>query len=153
MWHSNVTTLLTSKSATTTLRESLISSSRKNQDKDQGNVTASSESSYSTIIVVPNNTDGQSLTLIPESLNQPVLTFPQRMFDNQQYAFCSSRYSKFSWLDYQEGTDSVFCFYCVVADRRGLPVTKNKDDAFCKVGFTNWRNLKSTKTQVPIMKR
>ena len=27
----------------------------------------------------------------------------------------------------------------MVADRRGLPVTKNKDEAFCKVGFTNWK--------------
>ena len=27
----------------------------------------------------------------------------------------------------------------MVADKRELPITKNKDDAFCKVGFTNWK--------------
>ena len=100
------------------------------QDKDESDMTESSETSCSA---------SSTPTLIPEKPNQPVLAFPQRGFGNQQRAFCSSWYSKYAWLHYQEGTDSVLCFYCMVADMRGLPVTKNKDEAFCKVGFTNWK--------------
>ena len=111
-------------------RESLASSSR--QSLRQGDMIAS-ETASST------EQNGSEHTLTPESPNQPVLTFPQRMFGNQQRAFCSSWYSKYPWLHYQVGTDSVFCYYCMIADKRGLPMTKNKDDAFCKVGFTNWK--------------
>ena len=43
------------------------------------------------------------------------------------------------WLHYQEGSDTVLCFYCMVAEMRNLPVSRNKDDVFCKSGFTNWK--------------
>ena len=116
------------KSATAGSRESLAPSSRKNQGNDQ---CASNETTHST--------SSTEQTLIPESPNQQVFTFPQWMFGSQQRSFCSSWYNKYPWLHYLESTDSVLCFYCMVADRRGLPVTKNKDEAFCKAGFTNWK--------------
>ncbi len=55
-----------------------------------------------------------------DSPNQPELSFPQRIFGMQKQSFCSSWYVKYKWLHYQEGTDRVFCYYCLVADKRGL---------------------------------
>ena len=86
-------------------RESLASSSR--QSLRQGDMIAS-ETASST------EQNGSEHTLTPESPNQPVLTFPQRMFGNQQRAFCSSWYSKYPWLHYQVGTDSAPCIYIIV---------------------------------------
>ncbi|KAI6656107.1 Zinc finger MYM-type protein 1-like [Oopsacas minuta] len=80
--------------------------------------------------------------LVPESLYQPFLLFPQRSFGNQQRAFCSSWYSKYPWLHYQEVCDSVLCFYCLVAYKRGLgsiASNKSSDDKFTKIGLSNWK--------------
>lgn len=77
--------------------------------------------------------------LIPGSPHQPVLSFPLRKFGDQQRGFSASWYRKYPWLHYQEGNDNVLCFYCLVADKRGLPVSGNKDDVFSKTGFDNWK--------------
>ena len=47
-------------------------------------------------------------SLIPDSPNQPELSFPQRIFGTQKRSFCSSWYGKYKWLHYLEGTDRVF---------------------------------------------
>ena len=64
------------------------------------------------------------VSLIPISANHPMLSFPMRTFGKQRRAFCSSWY---------------LCFHCHVADMRGLPVTQNRDQAFTKLGFSNWK--------------
>ena len=78
-------------------------------------------------------------SIIPEKPNHPVISFPQRSIGRQKRSFCSSWYAKYPWLHYQESSDSVLCFYCHVAERRHLPVSLNKDDAFTKMGFINWK--------------
>ena len=85
------------------------------------------------------SSDACTASLLPESPNQPVLSFPMRTFGSQQRAFRASWYSKYSWLHYQESSDSVLCFYCCVAERRGLLIAGSKDDAFTKLGFSNWK--------------
>lgn len=85
-------------------------------------------------------TDPEPACLIPESAHQPVLSFPQHTFGKQERAFCSYWYGKYPWLHYQD--DSVLCFYCLVADKRGLgSVVRNKslDDKFTRIGFSNWK--------------
>ncbi len=59
-----------------------------------------------------------STSLMPDSPNQPELSLPQRIFRTQKRSFCSSWYGTYKWLHYQEGTDRVFCYYCLVADKR-----------------------------------
>jgi hypothetical protein len=75
--------------------------------------------------------------LIPERAHQPVSL---HTFGKQQCKFCLSWNSKYPWLHCQEADDSV-CFYCLVADKRGLGVVRNKsfDDVFTKTGFSNWK--------------
>ena len=92
----------------------------------------------------PPNRTSEAACLIPERAHQPLLQFPLRSFGKQQRAFCASWYSKYPWLHYQEADDSVLCFYCLVAEERGLgssAVVRNKstDDAFIRTGFSNWK--------------
>ena len=82
--------------------------------------------------------------LIPEKAHQPLLHFPMRSFGKQQRAFCPSWYNKYPWLHYLEADDSVVCFYCLVAEMRGLSSSaavrnKSADDAFIRTGFSNWK--------------
>ena len=77
--------------------------------------------------------------MIPEKAHHPELLFPLREFGKQRRSFCSSWYCKYPWLHYQEGSDSVLCYYCLVADKRGLQITHNKDEAFTRNGFSNWK--------------
>ena len=77
---------------------------------------------------------------IPEKAHQPFVSrFPKRTLGKQQRAFCSAWYAKFPWLHYQEGEDKVYCFHCLVSNRRHYPVSLNKDDAFIKNGFSDWK--------------
>lgn len=78
-------------------------------------------------------------SIIPEKPNQPVLSFPQRTIGRQKRSFCSSWYSKYPWLHYQVTDDSVLCFYCHIAEKRHLPISTNKDQAFTTTGFSNWK--------------
>ena len=45
----------------------------------------------------------------------------------------------YPWLHYQAGNDTVLHFYCLVADKCGLQITNNKDEAFTRSGFSNWK--------------
>jgi hypothetical protein len=76
------------------------------------------------------------VSLIPITANHPMLSFPLRTIGKQRRAFCSSWYRTYPWLHYQEAMDSVLCFHCHVADMRNL---QNKDQAFTKSGFSNWK--------------
>jgi hypothetical protein len=69
-------------------------------------------------MTVTHVTGASSCLVIPDSAHQPVVKFPVRTYGKQQRAFCSSWYSKYPWL--QEAEDSVLCFYCLVAEKRGL---------------------------------
>ena len=76
-----------------------------------------------------------SRTHIPDKAHQPV---------KQQQAVCSLGHTKFPWLHYQKG-DQVYCFHCLVSDRRHYHVSLNKEDAFIKNGFQigkkHWKNF------------
>ena len=78
-------------------------------------------------------------SIIPDKPHQPVLSFPCHTIGKQRRSFCASWYSKYPWLHYQEASDSVLCFHCHVAEKRHLPVTLNKEDAFITAGFSNWK--------------
>ena len=69
-------------------------------------------------MTVTHVTGASSCLVIPDSAHQPVVKFPLRTYGKQQRAFCSSWYSKYPWL--HEAEDSVLCFYCLVAEKRGL---------------------------------
>ena len=109
------------------------------EDNFNGSETVTTDDELGDVHQPAVSSDQPDVSLIPLSANHPVLSFPLRTFGKQRRAFCSSWYRSYPWLHYQEATDSVLCFHCHVADMRGLPVTQNKDQAFTKLGFSNWK--------------
>ena len=107
-------------------------------EETKGNETKA----FRTNIIEPKQDDSEPKQpdLIPESPHQPCIPFPMKTFGKQQRSFSSSWYSKYPWLHYQEESDSVLCFYCLVAEKRELPVTGNWDLTFSRKGFSNWKN-------------
>ena len=85
------------------------------------------------------NPTSQLAILIPHKASQTILSFPLRTFGKQQRGFNTSWYKTFPWLHYQEGSDSVLCFYCLVADKRGLKISGYMDEMFTNTGFSNWK--------------
>ena len=85
------------------------------------------------------NPTSQPAILIPPKASQPILSFPPRTFGKQQRGFITSWNKTFPWLHYKEGSDSVLCFYCLVADKRGLEISGYMDEMFTNTGFSNWK--------------
>ena len=76
--------------------------------------------------------------------NQPTtLCFPKRTFGKKQpvkRAFQRSWFKSWSWLHYDEATDTSFCYYCGKAEQEGKLKATNKDVAFITKGFNNWKD-------------
>ena len=77
--------------------------------------------------------------LIPQCPHQTCIPFPMKTFGKQQRSFSSSWYSKYLWLHYQEGSDSVLCFYCLLTEKCRLPVAGNWDLTVSRKSFSNWK--------------
>lgn len=87
----------------------------------------------------PTGSEQGTFVTIPERPHQPKITFPHRTFGKQKRAFCATWFDRFPWIHYQDATDVVFCYYCLVAEMRSLPTTAYKEDTFAKTGFFNWK--------------
>ena len=46
----------------------------------------------------------------------------------------------FSWLDYDENKDVVFCHFCRMADKNQQLNVPSKEPTFIKSGFSNWKD-------------
>ena len=55
-------------------------------------------------------------------------------------SFQSKWFDKYTWLHYDEGKDSAYCFTCKTADEQNKLRTKYKDIAFISRGFNNWKD-------------
>ena len=76
------------------------------------------------------------VSMIPVKAHHPNLYFSLRTFGKKRYALCSVWYP---WLHYCKTNDSAVCFYCHIAELKNLPIAHNKDPAFSKLGFCNWK--------------
>ena len=66
--------------------------------------------------------------------------FPTRRFGKNQRRFKPKWCKTWEWLTYCIDKDSVLCFYCHNADRKGhLTAAHKKEDVFISKGFTNWK--------------
>ena len=77
--------------------------------------------------------------------NQPTgsYVFPKRYFGKSQppRSFLPEWFKKFSWLHYEETTDSAFCSVCMNAVKQ-LHSSK-RDESFITRGYTNWKHATS----------
>ena len=70
-------------------------------------------------------------------MNQPVTDFPVKLIAGQNRKFNAAWYERFSWIDYDIGSDSAYCGIC-----RSFPkLTNNNNKAnFTELGFSDWKN-------------
>ena len=77
-------------------------------------------------------------------LNQPRgFKYPFREFGKTKIVrrcFQQWLYDVFSWLDYEENKDVVFCHICRKADQSQQLNVQSKKSAFIKSGFSNWKD-------------
>ena len=108
---------------------------------DQEELSESVAANESPVVASQLTSSSTSLNVevIPEKAHHPEMFFSLRTFGKQKRSFCLYWFQKYPWLHYQEGRDVVLCFYCHVAERRHLPISPNKDEAFIKLGFSNWK--------------
>ena len=56
-------------------------------------------------------------------------------------SFQVSWFEKCTWLHYGPEVKDILCFYCMTTSVKDVSsLAKKRDDAFCSVGFTNWKN-------------
>ena len=59
----------------------------------------------------------------------------------ERRSFQDNWYDSFSWLDYDESKDAVYCYICRLADsQKKLCNTPLKEPAFINSGFSNWKD-------------
>ena len=81
---------------------------------------------------------------VVEGPHQPqTYNFPSRPFRKTKvvhHSFQGKWFDKYTWLHYDEGKDSAYCFTCKTADEQNKLRTKYKDSAFISRGFNNWKD-------------
>ncbi|XP_022162586.1 zinc finger MYM-type protein 1-like, partial [Myzus persicae] len=69
--------------------------------------------------------------------HQPLLvSFPKKLFGKQNRSFSSKYYKDYTWIEYSQNKDLVFCFYC-----RNFGTSSNSEEVFTKSGFKDWKKI------------
>lgn len=80
---------------------------------------------------------------IPEQ-NQPKnYKFPARYFGQTKPVkryFQGEWFDQYTWLHYSEDGDKAFCYLCMQGQTRKLITETKAEQAFVKIGFTNWKD-------------
>jgi hypothetical protein len=72
---------------------------------------------------------------------QQVLSKTAKRENEKKISFQVSWFQRFSWLHYCPGRKGVLCFHCMTATEKDvLSLVMKRDEAFCTVGFRNWKN-------------
>ena len=109
--------------------------------------TSSVTQTCNTNINTSDNTARHQITYIKP--NQPAtnVDIPHQLLtkthkrDEKKLSFQVSWFNKFNWLHYCPDLKGVLCFYCMTASEKDvLSLVAKRDDAFCSVGFSNWKN-------------
>ena len=67
-------------------------------------------------------------------------SFPFTLFGKKSRSCQADWFDEYQWLHYDISKDKVFCIICMKQDQLGnLKSAKNKEDAFIKDGFNNWK--------------
>ena len=74
--------------------------------------------------------------------------FPKRTFGlkiPELRSFQPVRFTRWSWLDYDEDGDKVFCFVCKKAFSENKLCSSKLEDTYITRGYTNWKDATSQK--------
>ena len=89
---------------------------------------------------------GRDRAPLDETPHQPrKYCFPERCFGSkgEKRSFKAAWFDSWAWLDYQEVSDSVVCFYCSRASSRRMlsqGLYGKREEAFLSSGFINWKD-------------
>ena len=76
--------------------------------------------------------------------HQPrTFNFPFRIFGNESItkrSFLPKWFDTFTWLDYDESNDCVYCYICRLALSKKKLKLPQRDLSFTHLGFTNWKD-------------
>lgn len=68
------------------------------------------------------------------------LIHAKRQQGKQNRFVCEAWFRSYKWLTFCLTVNKVYCFYCRIADSKGLlTFSKRSDDSFTKTGFCNWK--------------
>ena len=77
--------------------------------------------------------------------NQPKdFHYPKKKFGKEERGFLPSWYDKWTWLDYDEIKDCVFCIFCKNANHHGMLNDVKIEASFITSGFNHWKHATST---------
>ena len=110
-------------------------STNANVDKENNPVEAT------TSVEVPSKSSRSTETeIVNEKLSQPdnTFVFPKTAVAKQNRSCQAQWFVEYKWLDYSEVNDNVTCFICKKQLQK-LDQEKNKEDAFLRTGFRNWK--------------
>lgn len=62
------------------------------------------------------------------------MSFPKKLFGKQNRSSSSKYYKEYTWIEYSQNKDLVFCFYC-----RNFGAGSNSEEVFTKSGFKDWK--------------
>ncbi|XP_066910497.1 zinc finger MYM-type protein 1-like [Clytia hemisphaerica] len=66
--------------------------------------------------------------------------FPKKKCGSRERSCQHAWFETYDWLHYDESTQSVFCHYCMVQERKGnLKDQGSKEDAYITKGFSSWK--------------
>jgi len=69
--------------------------------------------------------------------HQPLLmSFPKTVFGKQSRSFSSKYYKEYTWVEYSQNKDAIFCFYC-----RDFGSGSKYEEVFTKIGFKDWKKI------------
>ena len=95
-------------------------------------IAASTSASHNSVVIIPNKFHP------PKSLLLPKRSFGSK---NEKRSYRPEWCEKYSWLHYDVGTDAVFCYICMKAEREEkYKASTKRDPAFISKGFTNWKD-------------
>ena len=77
-------------------------------------------------------------TLVQDILRKKMKIFPKTTFTKQNRSFQAHWFVVYKWLAYNEFNDNVTCFICK-KHLQELDQEKNKEDAFLRTRFRNWK--------------
>lgn len=64
------------------------------------------------------------------------MSFPKKLFGKQNRSSSSKYYKEYTWIEYSQNKDLVFCFYC-----RNFGAGSNSEEVFTKSGFKDWKKI------------
>ena len=67
---------------------------------------------------------------------------PPRHFGKEEAGrtFQPHWFDKYSWIHYDQDRDAAFCHVCINALKENMISSNKAEDAFTKIGYTNWKN-------------